>query len=232
MKFLRILLSILMLLIFVCILAITCFVFMMDPNKLKPTIAEEIKKKTGYEVNILGKLSWSFFPELAIQMNRLMLISPGQPDPSMDLDHIKIAISFSDLLHSKEMLQGNVRIANMRFKNIQVQHIYAHLDWKNHGIVIQPITAFLYGGSLEGMLEGSKLTTMPQWSWDVQLNQIQIKPLLQDIKGTDNKLMVSGVGQIKLRASTQGKTREEFLSHLNGVTELSLKNGVLEGIDL
>ena len=69
MKWLKISFSILVLLVLISVLAIGSFLFFMDPNKLKPVIIEETKKRTGYQLAIDGVLSWSFYPNLAIKID-------------------------------------------------------------------------------------------------------------------------------------------------------------------
>ncbi len=63
MKFLKILVSVLLLIVFVGVLAVVCLYIFIDPNKLKPVIIEEVKNQAGYDLNIEGNLSWSFIPQ-------------------------------------------------------------------------------------------------------------------------------------------------------------------------
>ena len=45
-------------------------------------------------------------------------------------------------------------------------------------------------------------------------------------------MTVSGVGQLKLTGATQGSNRDQLISHLGGITEFKVQNGVVEGMDL
>ena len=64
------------------------------------------------------------------------------------------------------------------------------------------------------------------------MHRVQLKPLLHDVNGADSKLKMSGVGDVKLIVNTEGMTREQLYSHLNGVVDFGLNDGVVEGLDL
>lgn len=231
MKFLKTFFASLLLFIFICVIGITFLILTIDPNKLKPVIASEVKKKTGYEVFIQGNLSWSFYP-LAIRMHRLTLTQPNQLEPLVNLDDIKISVSSLELLNSKETLQGNVHIGNVNFKNVQAQNVNTKLLWQKDGFILQPIRANFYGGKLEGSMQGQSLLDIPYWNWDLQLTQIQLKPLFEAIYGSQAKFKMSGLGQIKFNIGSQGKTKNQILNQLNGTTEFSINDGAIEGLDL
>jgi uncharacterized protein involved in outer membrane biogenesis len=91
--------------------------------------------------------------------------------------------------------------------------------------------ASLYTGQLQGIAHGSNFTTVPHWDWDVQLSNIQLGLLLRDLS-KDDKLTLSGIGQVTWRAATSGNTTQYMLQNLNGMSRFSVQNGVVEGIDL
>lgn len=212
-------------------LGITFLYFTVDPNKLKPIIAQEVKKKTGYDVVIQGNLAWSFYPSLAVKVYRVMLSDPGELKPFVDLQNVKIAIEIMELFNHKETLQGQIRIASVKFKNLQAQNVSAKLLWQNDGFILQAIQAYLYGGAMEGAVQGNSLSVMPHWDWDVQLSQVQLKPLFEALYGVNTKIKMSGMGQIKLHVVSQGKTRNQILNQLNGAAEFNISNGAVEGMD-
>ncbi|VVC76650.1 hypothetical protein AQUSIP_19730 [Aquicella siphonis] len=232
MKILKTLLSITALILIICILAIGMLVFFADPNKLKPVLVEEVKKTTGYQLIIEGKLSWSFYPGLAVKMEHVLLSAPGQTSAFVDAHDVRMAADLMELLRSKEKLQGGVSIASLRLMNIQAEKVNARLQWKSNILTISPITAHLYQGRLEGEASGRRFTSEPVWNWDVQASNIQIKPLLEDINGKKTRLNLSGTGQMKMQAETSGKTRERMTDNLNGSVSFNLSNGAMEGVDL
>lgn len=232
MKLLKIVFSIVCLLAFVCVLAVGCLLYFVDPNKIKPVIIEEVKNKTGYQLAIDGKLSWSFYPRVAIKIDHMQLTAPNKKDPFIDANDIRIATDIFALLRSQEKLQGNVRISNIRWVNIQASDVSANLHSKNNILTLDSIKASFYQGKLEGLAEGRDFMTALHWQWDMQGTGIDIKSLLQDINGADSQIKISGTGDFKIQAETQGKTREKMLNKLNGVGQFSLSKGVIDGVDI
>jgi uncharacterized protein involved in outer membrane biogenesis len=232
MKLLKISFSILVLLILVCVLAVGCLLYFIDPNKLKPVLMEEVKKGTGYELAIEGKLTWALYPRVAIKMDRMMLTAPNKTIPFIDATDVRIATDLAALLQSHEKLQGNIHIANVRWVNIRAENISANLHWKNNILTLNPIKASFYKGTLEGMAMGSDLMNESQWQWDMQCNNVDIKSLLQDLNGADNKIKISGIGNVKIQAKTQGKNRDKILNELNGVAQFNLSKGIVDGVDI
>ena len=68
---------------------------------------------------------------------------------------------------------------------------------------------------------------------DVQVDNIQLKPLLEDVTsdGVDSKIKISGTGLFKMQAVTSGKTREQ-INQLKGSSVFNINDGVVEGMDL
>lgn len=233
MKALKILFYIVCLVVLVAVLAVGSLVLLVDPNKLKPVIVDSVKKQTGYQLKIDGNLSWAFYPRVAVKINRMTLTAPNQAQPFIDAQDVRMATDLSQLIYSKEQLQGNIYIANVKLNNIHAENVSAELHWQNNVLMMQPIKASLYSGTLDGTASGSNLSTLQQhWKWDIQVNGVQVKPLLDDVNNGNSKIKIAGVGQIKMQAETMGTNREQVLNALNGTLAFSLTDGVVEGVDL
>jgi len=116
--------------------------------------------------------------------------------------------------------------------HLQAKNAHIGVHWRGEVLTLQPFTALLYQGEMQGILHGKQLSAEPNWDWDVHFNQIEVKPLLQDMNGQESKLTVSGLGEIALRASTSGINRKQLLSNLNGTSTFSVRNGTVTGLDL
>jgi uncharacterized protein involved in outer membrane biogenesis len=232
-KFIKVFLAIVVLLAFVCVIAISALVIFINPNKLRPIIAAEVKAQTGYDVIIDGNFSWSFYPKLGVKVEHIAFLLPSKSVPFIDLHNVTFVTELGQLLHGQQKLRGDIYISDAKLLNLHAQNTHVGLHWQNKVLLLQPITANLYSGSLEGVAHGKALSSMtPLWDWDVKFSNIQLRPLFQDINGVDSKLKISGTGQIKLRAAIQGKTRDQILTSLNGATTFSLQKGAVEGLDL
>lgn len=232
MKIIRIVFALIVLFASVLVLALGVLFVAVDPNQLKPTIAQQFVQKTGYQLVIDGNLTWSFYPRLAIHIAHMTISMPGEAQAFADLSNVKIATPLTQLFHGREKLTGKVHIAALRLLNIKAQNAYIGIDWQNGILTLQPLTAELYQGKLTGKAHGRDFAQEAHWDWDTVLEQVQVQALLQDVNRHPTQLSLSGSGQIHIEAMTQGKDRQQLLSHLNGNLQFSIAQGALQGIDL
>lgn len=232
MKLIRIFFSLVVLLVIVAGIAIGGLMYFVDPNKLRPVIVERVMQKTGYQLAIYGKLTWSFYPRLGIKIDRMTLAAPTEPEPFLDMRNITIATELLDLVRGNKDLQGDLSIDEVHLANMQAQNARVMLHWQGGTLTLQPITADLYNGTLQGVAHGSSLTTIPQWDWKLQLSKIDMQPLLRDANRGDTKLNITGTGEVTVNASTKGISREQVINNLNGKSDFNLQNGAVTGIDL
>lgn len=231
MKFIRVLLSITLLILVVSGLVLGALYYSIDPNQLKPVIVAEVKKQTGFTLSIEGKLSWKLYPYLAIHVPEMIFVEPGQTNIFADLKNTMIAVDVKEALQGHGKLQGNIRIGYLTLMNIQLNGISTDLSWQNGVMRFKPIQASLYGGSLKGTVNGRDLSKVPKWDWDLAFNHVQVKALLADINPTA-KLVVNGWGDFTMHAETIGKSSRQMTANLNGNTAFSVKDGEIEGVDL
>lgn len=231
MKWLRSLLLVILLLFVVGVLVIAALMWFVDPNKLKPALVEEVKKRTGYTLNMAGQLAWSIYPTLGVRIDHATLVAPGQTAAFADLKDVTIATSPSQWLMGHETLKGDIHIAALQFMNMKAERVYVGLDWQDNVLTLQPISAALYDGHMTGTFHGRNFETVPQWDGNIQLDKVQIKPLLQDLHGV-GKLTLSGALQLSMQMQLQGATKDALLRSMSGDGEFSIDHSALEGIDI
>ena len=224
--------SVILLTLAVLAIAITVFIFSMDPNKLKPSIIAEVKKQTGYNMTIDGRLTWSLYPLLGIKIEHMTLTAPSASSPFLDLRGVNIASEFKQILRGTQKLKGDVRIDDMRLAKLHMQNAYIGIDWQNQMLTLMPVKASLYDGKLDGVVHGSHLFAVPRWDWNMHASSVQIKPLLADVSDGNTKLQIDGLGEINMKAETQGKTKDSLLMNLNGNGNFALHNGSVLGTDI
>ena len=232
MKWLRITFSIVALIVLVAAAGIASLVYFIDPNKMRPVLVEEVMRKTGYQLAIYEKLSWSVYPRLGINVVRMTLTAPEQSEPFLDLHNVTIGTELLDLIKGRSQLQGDVRISNIQLMGIQAQNAHVVLQWKDRVLTLEPIVAYMYGGVLHGLANGRNLESVPKWDWDLRLTHVQIQPLLSDANRGKVKMKINGTGQLMVQASTQGLTREQLINNLNGKAGITIQDGIVEGMDL
>ncbi len=232
MKLLRILLSIILLLIVVSIFAIACLVYFFDPNKLKPVIAAEVQRQTNYELTIDSKLSWTLYPTLGISIPHMTLRAPQQTAAFIDLSDVTIATDFKQLLKGTEKLEGDVHIKELKLMNLHAESARIGIKWQDQILTLSPLTTNLYKGSLEGIVHGKNFSSQPNWDWNVQMKQVQLKPLLEDVNGVDSKIKIDGLGDLNFQATATGKAKDTILNSTDGTLTFSLNNGAVDGVDI
>lgn len=223
---------VLMLFVLVCVLAIAALYLFADPNKLKPAITSSVKKRTGYDLVFDGTLSWSLYPQVGVKAQHLTLTAPDNKKPFVDLRRVNIAIEPLQLLYGTSKLRGEVHIGEIVFMNVHATGALVGLHWQDNALVLRPIQASLYNGSISGTARGKSFSGIPAWNWDVTLSHVDIQPLLKDANGESSKLKISGTGQVRINASTTGTNTQQMLGNLNGVTDFNVQNGAVEGVDL
>lgn len=231
-KIFKIIAWLLVLIAVIAACALAALYMMADPNKLKPVITSEVLKRTGYHLVIDGDLSWSLYPQVGVKAAHITLTAPDQNKPFLDLRRVHIAVELSQLLRGVNKLSGEVHITEVTLMNVHATSALVGLHWQDNILTLRPIQASLYDGSMNGMARGKDFSGEPSWNWDVTLSHIDMKPFMRDANGDHSKLTLSGTGQMRINASTQGDTRNKMLSNLNGVTDFNLTNGSVEGVDL
>ncbi len=216
----------------VAVLAVGALYVFADPNKLKPVIANEVLKRTGYRLVFDGDLSWSLYPQVGVKAQHITLTEPKQQNPFIDLKRVNIAIEPSQLIFGEHTLSGEVHIADLTLMNVHMTSALVGLHYQNGAVIFQPLQATLYGGSLSGNARAKDFSSVPAWNWDLTLSHVDMLSLMSDANGSDTRLKISGAGQIRINASTRGTNQLEMMSNLNGGADFSVSNGKVEGIDI
>ncbi|MFO6421707.1 AsmA family protein [Hylemonella sp. W303a] len=140
-------------------------------------------------------------------------------------------------------LQGTLRVASLRFMNLQLQHLRLQAQAqdlplqesqgrKRRRIDLNPLTASLYDGGVHGALRIHLDDEMPETpraspatpfiSAKLDLRDVRIGPLLRDGWGID---WLEGRGNMALDLRSGGTTPGAYARHLNGSVGLQLQDG-------
>jgi AsmA protein len=232
MKWLKLLLSILSLFLVVVVVAFSAFLFFADAEQFKTVLVNEVQTKTGYQLIVDGRMSWSVFPRFAVNIDRMIIKTPDGSGYFLDARQVKVAADWLPWLRSGQKLQGKVSAERMRLMKMNIGQVQADLHWQDGVLTIDPIQAEFYEGSLTGTAKAQNFFVIPHWQWDMRMTQVQLQPLLRDVNEGDAKLTISGSADVRVQAETRGKSRAEMMNQLNGVGDFNVSNGVVEGVDL
>lgn len=223
---------VLVLLLTVGLSALAALYLLADPNKLKPVITSEVKKRTGYDFVIDGGLSWSIYPQIGVKAQHVLVTAPGQTKPFLEMRRVNIAVVLSQLIHGYSRVKGEVHIGEVTLLGVHLTSALVGVHWQDNILTLRPIQAALYGGSLNGFALGKNFSSIPAWNWDFSMNHVDMQPLLLDANGASSQFKLLGTGRVNIVASTQGLSRQQMLQSLNGTTNFAITNGTVQGIDV
>ncbi len=125
-------------------------------------------------------------------------------------------------------LRGALKISSLKIMNLRAASIRLQLKAQGGRAELNPITATLYGGGVNGLMSadaagGQRLAAK------LDLRGIQIGPLMKDALGQQP---LDGRGNVALDVGTSGNTVGLFKQNLNGTAGVQLSDGAINGIDI
>ena len=126
-------------------------------------------------------------------------------------------------------VKGKFRIQEMKAFGLHSKDAHIQLNAKNGLIAFGPNQAKLYGGSYRGETVLDVRGNTPQLKLDEKLEQVQVGPLLKDMKKFDH---YTGTGNIDLKLTAQGFDAGQIKKTLNGTAAINFRDGKIEGVDL
>ncbi|MDO8812208.1 MAG: AsmA family protein [Gallionella sp.] len=142
---------------------------------------------------------------------------PSQPEQPLDLSALR-----------KLNLNGSLRIGSLKVANVKSSKV--RLDVKAHnGLVnINPLSANLYQGSMNGSLSVNAQAT-PIIAVNQNLSGVNVAALTKDAANFDT---LEGKGNIGMNLTMQGNTVSAMKKVLNGNLSLNLTDGAIKGINV
>ncbi len=133
-------------------------------------------------------------------------------------------------LHGLAKLQanGSLQVASIKVANMQMSNLKLELHAQPGKIELAPLSANLYGGSVQGAL-GLNIGKSQQFVIKQTLTGIQIGPLLKD---AIKKNPLDGKGNVLLDLTTEGATVSQWKKAMAGSAKLSLLDGSVSGFNL
>lgn len=141
----------------------------------------------------------------------------NQPEQPLDLSALR-----------KLNLDGSLRIGTLKVMNVKATQLRVDMTALNGLLNINPLSAKLYQGSMNGSLSVNAQAT-PSISIIQNLNGINIAPLVKDAANLD---MLEGKGNVGVNLTAQGNTVGAMKKALNGNLSVNLANGTIRGINL
>ncbi|MFC6670455.1 AsmA family protein [Marinobacterium aestuariivivens] len=91
--------------------------FFIDPNDYKPQIEKLARDKAGLELSIGGDIHWTFYPWLGLEINKVQLHYPDQPELAK-LEQAKVSVKLLPLL-SKEVQMSSLELSGLNLNLVR-----------------------------------------------------------------------------------------------------------------
>ena len=140
-----------------------------------------------------------------------------EPEQPLDLSALR-----------KLNLDGSLRIGALKAMNVKTTQLRVDVKAVNGLVNINPLSAKLYQGSMNGSLSVNAQGT-PSIAIIQNLNGINVAPLIKDAANLD---MLEGKGNVGVNLTSQGNTVSAMKKALNGSVSVNLADGAIKGINL
>ena len=124
--------------------------------------------------------------------------------------------------------RGTLKIASLKIMNLRAASIRLQLKAQGGKAELNPLTATLYGGGVNGALTASAQGAQTLAA-KLDLRGINIGPLMKDAL---DQQPIDGRGNVALDVSTSGNTVSLFKKNLNGTAGVQLTDGAINGLDI
>ena len=126
-------------------------------------------------------------------------------------------------------LQGRARVGRLTINDLKLQDLDAKTTAQGGRLVLEPLAAKLYGGSLRGGLRLDASGAKSQLKLDQEISGIDFGALLAEVSDVKN---ITGTVNLKLASTATGATDEDLLKTLGGNLDFALTDGVYKGMDV
>ncbi|NIA19353.1 MAG: AsmA family protein [Xanthomonadaceae bacterium] len=151
----------------------------------------------------------------------------GQKKPSGVSAAGKKKIDYTPL--RKLLLDGKFKAGKVKVHGVGMQDVVMKISGKKGVFQLNPLTLNLYQGSVSSTGRLNVQRDIPRSSFNVQLKDIQVGPLLKD---SIHKDFLEGTLASRVELTMTGDEPERIKRSLNGKGNISLKDGAVIGVDL
>jgi AsmA protein len=126
-------------------------------------------------------------------------------------------------------MDGQLKVGQLTVSRAKINDIYLKVSARNGMINLDPLTLKMYQGDVAGNAVLNVKNDVPKSQINLNVNKIQINPLLNDVLEKD---ILEGVTKAKFNLSTIGDDPASIKKNLNGKGRFVFKDGAIKGIDL
>ncbi len=124
---------------------------------------------------------------------------------------------------------GTLRIGSLKISNVKASNVKLDIGAANGRVNVNPMTASLYQGSLNGALSVDAAAATPAFAVKNNLSGVNVAPLLKDLANNDT---LEGKGNVTVDVTAHGNTVSALKKAANGAAAVKLTDGAVKGINL
>lgn len=127
------------------------------------------------------------------------------------------------------IMDGQLKIGKLTVSKAKIQDIFLKVTAKNGIVNLDPLKLKMYQGDVAGKASLNVKKDIPQSALNLNVNNIQINPLLQDVL---EKNILEGATKAQLTLTMMGDDPALIKKTLNGEGMVLFNDGAIVGIDL
>ena len=129
----------------------------------------------------------------------------------------------------KLILDGRIQIGQLVVNKAKIEDLHLQIKAKNGIFNLDPLKLNMYQGNVSGVGNFNVQTNTPKSSLDLNVENIQVGPLLRDVLEKD---ILEGVTNARIKLAMSGDDAPMIKKTLNGNGEVRFNDGAIIGIDL
>lgn len=98
-------------LLVVVVAGMTALVLLVNPNDFRTYMVQQVKQRSGYQLQVSGDLRWHVWPQLSILAGRMSLTAPGASQPMVTAENMRLDVNLWPLL-SHQLSVSQVMLKN------------------------------------------------------------------------------------------------------------------------
>jgi AsmA protein len=169
----------------------------------------------------------AFSFDIAVNEINLDRYLPPEQEETATSNSSSADSSFSGLQNLN--LDGEVTIDELKVSGLSLSEVVLGVNASQGLIELSPMQADLYDGRYSGSVSLNVNNSPAQFSLQSALQNISIEPLSNDFIGAS---YASGNGTINLALTGTGYDAQSIMGTINGNADLSLSDGILNGVDV
>lgn len=125
--------------------------------------------------------------------------------------------------------QLNLSVDKLKLFGINLSNVKLLAEEKDRFLRLSDLSADLYGGSIKLHGELDVTGSQPKLQLFETLDNLQVQPLLKDMKDTD---AIEGLAKVEANIKAVGKTDKEMIKNMNGDLSVELRDGMIRSLQI